>query len=107
MHKSKKLCMLSSPVDGPRLTAYMLLSTPESVTQLMSHDGLGEAWEVLNVGGSGELATWSNAVCHKPLKQHRLQLCTPQVHSCCMCRRATPDYGNPDVHLLWPTTQDE
>lgn len=57
------------------------------VHQLAAHDTLGETGEVLNLGGSGQLTTSSNAIGHETLIKNGLQLSSRQVDSSCVGSR--------------------
>ena len=43
---------------------------------------LGESRKVLHIGRGGELSSRSDAVCHPPLKQDRLELCARRIDGC-------------------------
>lgn len=49
------------------------------VHELATHDSLGEAREVLDIGGGGQLATGSRAVGHETFVQSGLEVCAGQV----------------------------
>lgn len=57
------------------------------VHQLSAHDTLGETGEVLNLGGSGQLATSSNTIGHEALIENGLQFSSCQVDSSCVGSR--------------------
>ena len=52
---------------------------PAAVHELAAEDAVGEAGEVLDVSGGGELAAGGDVVGHPALEEDRLQLCTGGV----------------------------
>lgn len=72
------------------------------VAQLWPHDAVGEAREVLHVGGGGQLPARSDAVGQPALKDDGLQLSARAVDGCSGCsssRRSTPRQKRPNRSL--------
>lgn len=61
------------------------------VHELATHNSLGEAGEVLDVGGGGQLATGSGAISHEALVQSGLEVCAGQVDGSRVGGRAGTD----------------